>query len=195
MKKILLILMVSLFTMSAACSAAGSKIAVIPYLDTTEATVDKDYIPGFMHKYYNDSMAKMGLSVIPENEVQAALDEAGYDVSNQMIADKDIMAAVANRTGADYVVAVELNDLKDAKHESFFQLKVSVSVKMRYNFYSVAKNKLLAFQVTGADENKTIFGGVGTKSPINNALKKASGKANDKIKIELAANKISLLTE
>ncbi|MCR5175535.1 MAG: hypothetical protein K6C05_01655 [Anaerovibrio sp.] len=195
MKKILFTILVALFAMSAVCSAATGKIAVIPYLDTTEATIDKDYLPGFMHTYYNDAMGKLGLSVIPEKDVQAALDEAGYDVSNQMIADKDIMAAVAEKTGADYVVAVELNDLKDAKHESFFQYKISVSVKMRYNFYTAAKKKLLAFQVTGADENKTILGGVGTKSPIKNSLKKASGKANDKIKIELAANKISLLTE
>ena len=40
----------------------------------------------------------------------------------------------------------------------------------------------MGFQVTGADDNKAVFGDVGTKTPINNALKQATEKADEKIK-------------
>ena len=181
MKKLFTLLCMALaFIVTAPSYAEAQKIAIVPYLDTTEE--NKDYLPDLMKIYYDDAMVNLGLDVVGQDDVKNALDQAGYDVSNQIVADKDILSEVAEKTGADYVVAVELSALKATTHLSFFQKKISVFVKLRYNFYITQTGKMMGFQVTGADDNKAVFGDVGTKTPINNALKQATEKADEKIK-------------
>ena len=181
MKKLFTLLCMALaFIVTAPSYAEAQKIAIVPYLDTTEE--NKDYLPDLMKIYYDDAMVNLGLDVVGQDDVKNALDQAGYDVSNQIVADKDILSEVAEKTGADYVVAVELSALKATTHLSFFQKKISVSAKLRYNFYITQTRKMMGFQVTGADDNKAVFGDVGTKTPINNALKQATEKADEKIK-------------
>lgn len=189
MKKVLFLMLLAIFAVSAASAApyqapaktASARIAVIPYLDTSEQ--DKDYVPTILDENYTNYFSTFeGLEVVPFVETQKAIGETGYDPSNMVIPDKDIMATVAEKTNADYVVAMELVQVDATRHLSFFQAKISVIAKLRYNFYNTKKTSMTPFQVTGSSDNKTVFGGVGFKDPIAKSLVEAMGKANEKIK-------------
>ena len=122
------------------------------------------------------------MEVVSSVETQKALGETSYDASNMVMPDKDVMAVVAEKNGADYVVARELVQVDATRHLSFFQAKISVIAKLRYNFYNTKKNSLTLFQVTGSSDNKTVLGGVGFKDPIAKSLVAAMGKAQEKMK-------------
>lgn len=154
-------------------------IAIIPYINSTEET--KGYIKEIIDNKYTEQYSGKNLQMIPTIDVQKALNSAGYDASNMELADKDILAAVAEKTNADYVIAMEISQLITTRHMSFFQTKVVTKAKLRYKLYNTEQNKVVAFQVTGSSENKTVFGDVGYKDPITKALNQAMEEANDKI--------------
>lgn len=180
MKKVFLMVL-ALLMMSSVAFAAAQKIAVVPYLDTVEQ--NKEYIGETIDEGYTNRFAELGLTVVPKAAVEKALDNAGYDVSNQMLPDKDILAAVAGETGADYVVALELADLKSSRHMSYFSSKVSTTTKLKYHFYRADTGKMTAFQTTASNNNKAVMVGMRSyKSSIEAALAEALEKGNDKIK-------------
>lgn len=190
MKKIMfLVFALLLVNCSVAMASASSravsgqqsvKIAVLPYLDTSEQ--DKDYVPAIIDEGYTTYFSSLpGVMVVPAADTQAALKAAGYDTSDMVLPGKETMAAVAKATGADYVVAMELSSLNAIRHESFFQYKISVNVKLEYHFYSAKKDTMMPFKTTGAKDNATVLGNVGFKAPIKASLQQAMQKANDKI--------------
>jgi hypothetical protein len=156
-----------------------SNIAIVPYINSTEET--KGYIQEIIDSKYTEQYSGKNLQIIPLVDVQAALNNAGYDVSNKELPDKDILAAVAKKTNADYVIAMEISQLITTKHMSMFQLKVVTKAKLHYKFYNAEQDKVISFQTTGISENKTVFGDVGYKDPITKALTQAMEEANGKI--------------
>ena len=191
---LLLFLLLSLTNVVSAAPGTGGnvtvKMAVVPYLDSSEQ--DKDYVPGIIDEGYTNYFGTLrGIVVVPAAEVNQALRAAGYDPSDVMLPDKSVMAAVAQATGADYVVAMELANLSAIRHESLFQYKISVNVKLEYHLYSRQQDTLMPFKTTGANDNATIFGDVGFKAPIKASLQQAMKKANDKIIGIMAADTMS----
>lgn len=167
-------------TVSAQPVQTAVKLVVVPYLDSSEQ--DKDYVGGMLDDGYTNYFATLrGVSVVPMTETLAALKAAGYDKSDMTLPEKDVMAAVAKATGADYVIAMELSNLSAIRHESFFQYKITVNVKLEYHFYGAAQDRMIAFKTTGSNDNATIFGDVGFRSPIDASLHIAMKKANDKV--------------
>lgn len=188
MKKIFL-LMLALICISATAFAEPvevveeyGKIAVVPYLDTTEQEKKRDYIPETLDELYTNYFDSNGFITIPAAETEKALARAGYDSSNQMLPDKDMMAEVAETVGADYVVALELSDINANRHQSLLSSKVSTSVKLRYHFYNAKTGKMIPFQTTASNNNKAVMVGVRSyKSSISAALAEALEKGNEKI--------------
>ena len=157
-------------------------IAVVPYLDTTEQEKKREYIPETLDELYTNYFAENGFTVIPAEELEKALSRAGYDPSNQMLPEKDIMAEVAQALGANYVVALELADLDVSRHMSYFSSKVSSSVKLKYHFYNARTGKMIPFQTTASNNNKAVLVGMRSyKSSISAALAEALEKGNEKI--------------
>lgn len=157
-------------------------IAVVPYLDTTEQKKQREYIPETMDELYTNYFGANGFTVIPAEDTEKALARAGYDPSNQMLPEKDIMAEVAQAVGANYVVAVELADLDVSRHTAYFSTKVSSSVKLKYHFYNARTGKMIPFQTTASNNNKAVLVGVRSyKSSISAALAEALEKGNEKI--------------
>lgn len=153
-------------------------VAIIPYINATEEkagyvkeTIDSKYIEQFSNDKFH---------LVSAVDVQKALSSTGFDPSNMELPEKDVMASVAKQTNADYVIAMELSQLTTTRHMSFFQAKVVTKTKLRYKFYNAKQDKIISFQVTGASENKTVFGDVGFKTPIVNALNEAMDNANIK---------------
>jgi len=156
-----------------------SKLAIVPYINSTEET--KGYIQEIIDSKYTEQYSSKNFQLIPLVEVQTALNNAGYDVSNKELPDKDVLASVAKKTNADYVIAMEISQLITTKHMSMFQLKVVTKAKLHYKLYNIEQDKVISFQTTGISENKTVFGDVGYKDPITKALTQAMEEANVKI--------------
>ncbi|HWR44142.1 hypothetical protein [Sporomusa sp.] len=160
-------------------SITKASIAIIPYINSTEET--KGYIKEIVDAKYTEQYSNKNFQIIPLVETQKALNIAGFDTSNKELPDKDILAIVAEKTNADYVIAMEISQLITTRHMSMFQMKVVTKAKLRYKVYNVKQSKLVTFQVTGASENKTVFGDVGYRDPITKALNQAMDEANVKI--------------
>lgn len=165
---------------NAAQSNEGETIAVIPYINTSEEK--KDYVKQTVDAGYTDFFYDLGLGIIDPVAVRTALDNAGYDESNQMLPDKDMMAKVGNRLGADYVVAMEVNTIDARRHWSFFATKIRTNAKLKYHFYNTRTNQLTAFQTSADDNNRAVLvGDVGSRSGIVDTLNTCLRKANLKI--------------
>jgi hypothetical protein len=160
-------------------SQKAYNIAIVPYFNSTEEKAG--YVEEIVNGKYTEQYSNQNFHRIPSVEVQKALNEAGYDVSNMELPDKDVLAAVAKQTNADYVIAMEIAELNTTRHMSFFQSKVVTKAKLRYKFYNAGQDKVISFQVTGLSENKTVFGDVGYKDPITKALNQAMDDANQKV--------------
>ena len=192
MKKLLSLMLLTMFCISvmafteskvqAADTEQYGKIVVVPYLDTTEQKKKREYIPETMDELYTNYFAENGFTVISAEDTEKALAKAGYDASNQMLPEKDIMAEVAQALGANYVVAVELADLDASRHTSYFSTKVSTSVKLKYHFYNARTGKMIPFQTTASNNNKAVLVGMRSyKSSISASLAEALEKGNEKI--------------
>lgn len=154
-------------------------VAIVPYINSTEET--KGYIQEIIDSKYTEQYSNKNFRMLPLVEVQKALNSAGYDASNKELPDKDILATVAKKTDAKYVIAMEISQLITTRHMSMFQAKVVTKAKLRYKLYNAEQDKVVSFQVTGLSENKTVFGDVGYKDPITKALNQAMDSANEKI--------------
>ena len=185
MKKILLLL--SLLILSTTSSFAAESIsaktptiAIIPYVNTTEET--KDYVKTTIETNFATEFPKDKFIVVSDVDIQKALNASGYDSSNMELPEKDMMSAVAKATNADYVLAMEIDQLISSRHISFFSTKVETKAKLKYKFYNTAQDKATPFQTTGDFENSaTLIGDVGYKEPITKSLNKAMDAAYNKI--------------
>jgi hypothetical protein len=160
-------------------TATQPSIAIIPYINSTEE--NKGYIQEIINSKYTEQYSNKNFQLIPLVDVQKALNNAGYNISNMELPDKDILASVAKNTNADYVIAMEISQLITTRHLSFFQTKVVTKAKLRYKFYNAEQDKVVSFQAIGSSENKSSFGDVGYKDPITKALNQAMDDANEKI--------------
>lgn len=182
MKKLLaVIMMLAMLAVSAVAMAAEAKpsIAVIPYINTSAEK--KDYIPKTLDEGYTNYFAANGYTVVDAAKVQVALKDSGYTVEDEELPEQYNMAQVAKATGADYVVAMEVAELHASRHMSLFQSKVSAKGKLAYRIYSVKADRVYSFKTSADDDNKTIIGDVGYKTPINNVLNSCMAKGNEKI--------------
>lgn len=183
MKKLVMLvfLLIALSGVVAAAEMEKGTVAVMPYFNSTEET--KGYIGKTVNGGYTGYFAKAGFRVVSQEAVKAAMQNAGYDASDQMLPEKEVMARIAQETGADYVVAMELAGLHSTRHESYFSTKVNTKCKLKYHFYSQKADKLTPFQTTSVNNNKAVLVGMRSyKSSMIAALKDAMNKGNEKIK-------------
>lgn len=187
MKKICL-LMAALFTLVAFSSvaAARNRVALLPYINASEehkGYVDEAVLAGYTFRFDND-----GYEMVPEAEMARALENCDYTTDDEELPDKDQLASVAEETGADFVVAMSIETLNASRHVSFFQAKVTAKGKLAYKVYAAGSRRLYAFKTSSTDDNKTVFGGVGYKSPIINVLEDALEQGHDKVTAYIAEN-------
>ncbi len=182
MKKFVMLVMLMLALSGVAGAAASDKgtVAVIPYFNSTEET--KSYIGETVDEGYTNYFVKAGFGVVSQGAVKSAMLKAGYDTADQMLPEKEVMAKIAQETGADYVVAMELAGLQSTRHEAYFSTKVTTRCKLKYHFYNSKENKLIPFQTTATNNNKAVMIGMRSyKSSMIAALREAMDKGQDKI--------------
>lgn len=167
--------------------SAGKKMLVVPYVDMSEER--KSYVRKTVASKYEKYFAEAGFVVTSAEEMKKAFEEVGFDTTDKVLPDKDIMAGMADVSGVDYVVAAELSDVDASRHSSRFARKIHATCKLKYHFYQVKNNKYSVFQVTGEDTNKAVVvGNVGYKDPIEAAIRKAMDAANSKINTLIEKN-------
>lgn len=182
MKKLalLMLLLMALPGMVLAAENTKGTMAVMPYFNSTEET--KDYVGETVNEGYTAYFATVGFGVVPQADVKAAMVKAGYDIMDQMLPEKEVMASVAQATGADYVVIMEVAGLHSTRHEAYFSTKVNTKCKLKYHFYNKKEDKLTPFQTTSVNNNKAVLIGMRSyKSSMIAALKEAMSKGNEKI--------------
>ena len=160
------------------------KLAVVPYFNASDETrgfETRGYVGKTVDAGYTNYFSELGYQVVPAEETQAALDKTGYTTDDEELPEKEQLAAVANATGADYVVAMMIDEIHATEHASVFQLKITAKTRLAYQVYAPKTDELYSFKATSHSDNKTVFGGVGPKTPIVKTLKSAMEKANDKI--------------
>ncbi len=167
-------------------AAVHPKLAVLSYINTSEEKTG--YVADAVNSGYTNYFQKLDYTILPSKDAQDALAKTGYSTENEALPDKDQLAAVARATGADFVIAMEISELHASRHISVFQEKVTAKCKLNYAIYSVQTDKVYSFKATGNDDNKTVFGGVGYKTPIVKSLNAAMDKANSNIREFLAGN-------
>jgi len=177
---LLLMLMLSLSGIAGAAASNKGTVAIIPYFNSTEET--KSYIGETVEEGYTNYFAKAGFGVVSQTAVKSAMLKAGYDTTDQMLPDKEVMVKIAQETGADYVVAMELAGLQSTRHEAYFSTKVTTRCKLKYHFYNSRENRLLPFQTTAINNNKAVMIGMRSyKSSMIAALQDAMNKGHNKI--------------
>ncbi|BEU86745.1 hypothetical protein TAMA11512_02090 [Selenomonas sp. TAMA-11512] len=173
-----------LLAMMSALAMAAPKIAVIEYLNTTEE--DRDFIQEVVAEKYTNYFQTLGYEVVPKADVDAALTKSGYSRTYEELPEKENLAAVAEATGADFVVGMEISDIDATRHMSMFQAKVTVKTKLAYRVYAAKADRVYSFKTASRDDNKTMFGDVGYKAPIVKALSIGMDESNDKIRTFIA---------
>ncbi|SDP05904.1 hypothetical protein [Selenomonas ruminantium] len=164
-----------------AAAAGLSKIAVVPYVNATEET--KDYVKDTIDDWYMHYFDQEDLLIVDREETETVLTKSGYDPDDMMLPSERIMAKVARQTGADYVVAMEVVNLKPTRHISFFSSKVNTTVRLKYHFYNAATDQMVTFQTTGVNNNKAVAIGFRSyKKSISDALQMAMEKGIDRMK-------------
>jgi len=154
MKRILIITILCLFVISMSVVAFAAepvnsqentykKVAIIPYINSTEEK--KGYVKEIIDSKYTELYSNKNFQMIPEVDVLKALNSTGFSIANMELPEKDILAAVAKETNADYVIAMEVSQLITTRHMSFFQTKVVTKTKLRYKFYNTEQSKMVLF--------------------------------------------------
>lgn len=192
MKKFMLCFTVLLFFMFAvsvgsvsanppATEASVKQVLILPHLNSTAET--KDYIGETVQEKFTQQFANEKYQTVPAEKVQSILSANQYDPSNLELPDNELMRRLAQETGADYVIAMEIVHFMNSRHASFFSTSAKSEVKLRYKVYSKGADKITAFQTTGKGNNKVTSIGV---PGIGTAMKRGITEAMDEalVKIE-----------
>ncbi|QDR82612.1 hypothetical protein [Sporomusa termitida] len=187
MKKLMLCLLIMLcfmFAVSVGSASANSpateasvkQVLILPHINSTEET--KEYIGETVQENFTQQFANEKYQTVPADKVQSILSADQYDPSNLELPDNELMRKLAQATGADYVIAMEIVHFMNSRHASFFSTSAKSEVKIRYKVYSKGADKITTFQTTGKGNNKvTSIGvpGIGTamKRGITEAMEAA----------------------
>ena len=194
MKKFSMLFLAALLVVSSmSVAAAGraidfsggkiSRIAVMPYLNASQEK--SSYVDEAAEKGYMKYFAAAGMSVVPAEDVQQSLAGMEYTAKNEQLPEQEIMAGVAKGTGADYVVAMVIEDIQQSSQEKFFQTKITAKTRLEYAVYSRTGDSMVYFATFGNNDSNVVFD-VGPRSAIVKALEQAMDRGNNRIKEYMA---------
>lgn len=158
---------------SSAAESEGYTIAVIPYVGATAEL--KAYVKGIVKDQYMEGFLVSKIKTIPEEDVQLALKNAGYDSSMQELPEKDVFEAVAKETKADYVIGMKIAKLNCEGYIQFISTEIKTKAQLQYKFYNRSTNRLIVFQTNGSAKDAA------AKTSITNAIHDAMDDGYQKI--------------
>jgi len=148
-------------------------IAVIPYIGATAEL--KTYVKDIVKDQYMEGFLVSKIKIIPEEDVQKALNNAGYDPSIMELPEKDVFEAVAKDTKADYVIGMKIAKLNCNGYIQFISTEIKTKAQLQYKFYNRSTNRLIVFQTNGSAKDAA------AKTSITNAIHDAMEDGYQKI--------------
>ena len=158
---------------SPAAESEGYTIAVIPYVGATAEL--KAYVKDIVKDQYMEGFSASNIKIIPEEDVQKALKNAGYDFSTLEFPEKDVFEAVAKETKADYVIGMKIAKLNCEGYIQFISTEIKTKAQLQYKFYNRSTNRLIVFQTNGFAKDAA------AKTSITNAIHDAMEDGYQKI--------------
>lgn len=202
MKKIfifILALILSVGTLAVAGAAprysidfSGKKIitlAQVPYINISGD--ESSYVLDSLKEGYTDYFAKEGFKVISKENTLNALSGNDYVEGDNIIASDEVLKAVAENIGADYIIAMEVEEIATSREDEFPKTKLIARVKLLYKVYEAAENKVYPFRITTSRDNKATLAEVGPKYAVKAALNQALERGNHRVIEIINGKKIS----
>jgi NADH dehydrogenase/NADH:ubiquinone oxidoreductase subunit G len=157
---LLIAFMLSTVFLTSAFAAAPQKVAIVPFVNST--TESRDFVATTVSDKFNEKFNNENYVVIPEAEVTAALANSGYDPKNLELADKSVLASVARQTGADVVVAMDIESLKNWRSYGLFFFVYTSStaksdVKLQFHTYTADNGRYTSFESVALGKNAAYF--------------------------------------
>jgi hypothetical protein len=148
-------------------------IAVIPYVGATAEL--KTYVKDIVKDQYMDGFLAPKIKTIPEADVEKALKDEGYDLSVTELPGKDVFAAVAKDTNADYVIGMKIAKLSCEGYIQFISTEIKTKAQLQYKFYNRSTDRFIVFQTNGSAIDAA------AKTSITNAINEAMQDGYQKI--------------
>jgi hypothetical protein len=148
-------------------------IAVIPYIGATAEL--KAYVKDIVKDQYMEGFSAFNIKIIPEEDVQKALKNAGYDFSTLEFPEKDVFEAVAKETKADYVIGMKIAKLSSEGYIQFISTEIKTKAQLQYKLYNHSKDRLIVFQTSGSAKDAA------ARTSITNAINEAMEDGYQKI--------------
>ncbi len=190
MKKIMFALMTGFLLMfsSVAMAEESSKpnVAVV-YVNHAETTFD-DAIDQYMKEELAKYIPAGAYNYIDGSSVAVQLNYMGItDISS---AERSDITQCLEGTDVDYVVYLEIQPMVRKEKVHFFDYGIEMTTQIPLKIIDVVNNKYLyTGKLVEKGEDSTIIGGLGNKSSVMDALKKANVRIQAILESRLPAHK------
>ena len=131
-------------------------VAMIPYIDRIDCR--KGYLPKTIEAGYADYFRSLPLDIVSAPVLDSALEETEYKAERRALPSKEILRAVADGTGAEYVVALALADVKSLHEDSAPIDPPEACASAKYRLYIPREDKMIEFQTAGYGTSTEIPG-------------------------------------
>ena len=161
---------------------SGKKIitlAAIPYINVSGD--ESSYVLDSLKEGYTDYFAKEGFKIVPRENTLNALSLSDYIEGDNIIASDEVMRSVAENTKADFVIAMEVEEIAISREDEFPKTKLTAKIKLLYKIYDAAGSKIYPFRITTSRDNKATLAEVGPKYAVKNALNQALERGNHRL--------------
>ncbi|MBR3723127.1 MAG: hypothetical protein IKN12_10275 [Selenomonadaceae bacterium] len=155
------------------------KIAVVPYVNTSGETAS--YVFDSLRSGYTDYYANEGFRVVPTEDMEKALVEIEYNEFDNMLATESVLKKAAEKTKADIVIAMEIDEIDTFREDAFPKTKITAKVKLIYEIYKKSDDKFYQFKIATSYDNKATLAEVGPKHAVKTALEKALARGNHRV--------------
>jgi TPP-dependent trihydroxycyclohexane-1,2-dione (THcHDO) dehydratase len=158
--RITLLVVFMLCTVFLTSAFAAQKVAIVPFVNSTTET--REIVATTVSDKFNEKFNNENYVIVPEAEVTAALATAGYDPKNLELADKSVLASVARQTGADVVIAMDIESFKNWRSYGLWWFVYTSStaksdVKLQFHTYNADNGRYASFESVALGKNAAYF--------------------------------------
>lgn len=161
---------------------SGKKIinlAVVPYINVSGE--ETSYILDSLKSNYTDYFANNGFKVILKEKIEEAMTSAEYNANDNIIASDEALKSIAENSNADFVIAMEVEQILTSREDDFPKTKLTAKVNLLYKIYNKSEDKVYRFRITTSKDNKATLAEVGPKYAIKTALEQALERGNHRL--------------
>jgi len=154
-------------------------IVLMPYINVSGD--ESNYVLDSLKSDYTDYFANNGFKVVSKEIAEAAMTTAEYIASDNIIASDEVLQSIAENANADFVIAMEVEEISTSREDEFPKTKLTAKVKLLYKIYNKSENKVYQFRIATTKDNKATLAEVGPKYAVKTALNQALERGNHRL--------------